>query len=343
MLHNPLMEATMAELTSVEDMTISQGASAESVQAAANPFAAFKNEVSSDEQTRIDAAKTPVDDAAAKAAAEKVAETAAAEVAAAEGDEVVEAPAASGKSKFQQRIDTLRRGQSDAEARATAAEAALAEERGKKKTATTPSTTDAKTWKNDPTAPKPDDFTYGEVDPDFIIALSDWNFDRRTAALAEEQKTTSARSAAEAEASKVNAQWDTRAEAAVAKYPDFVDVVYATTDDGKPAWPASASMSRLIKGSEQGPDVAYYLAKNPKIAREIAAMPIEQQAVEFGVLKTKFAPKAETVVKVTGAPPPAANAATGKGGTPPSASSSSDFAAFEAQVKAQKAASSGRR
>lgn len=353
MLHNLPMEATMAELTSVDDMTIPQGGGnvATAPVPADNPFAAFKNEVSSDEQTRLDTTKA----AAAPDAAAKAVETAAAEAAAAEAHEnviaedgTVETPPAktaetTGKSKFQQRIDQLKRAETDANTRAERAEAALAEERRTKKTATTPSTTDAKSWKNDPTAPKADDFPFGEVDPDFIVALADWRFEQRSAQQAEVDKTNSARSAAEAEASKVNDKWLSNVAKAEEKLTDFADVVLAQTPEGGPKWACSAAMSRLIKSSDVGPQVAYYLAKNPAEAQRLFALPVVEQGVEFGALKTKFAPGAVLKV-VPGAPPPPKDTATGKGGTPPSASSSSDFAAFEAQVKAQKtAASSGRR
>lgn len=351
----------MGTITSEQDVTVQQGGGGAAAPApdAANPFAMFKTEVSTGETERLAAVEAAKDPAAAAA---KVAEAAAAATAAAASNEnVIEGPEAEaaaaaeaeaaaattpekgGKSKFQQRLDQFRRQTSDAEARAERAEAALAEERRTKKVAPTPSTTEAKSWKTDPTAPKPDNFPFGEVDPDFIVALADWRFEQRTAQQAEVDKTNSARSAAEAEASKVNAEWEARAEAAAVKLPDFVDVVYATTADGKPAWPASALMSRLIKASPQGPEVAYHLAKNPAEARRIFALPVEQQAVEFGSLKTKFATGTKAPAKVPGAPPPPKVVATGQGGTPPSASSSSDFAAFEAQVKAQNAAKTARR
>lgn len=342
----------MAELTSVDDITIPQGgggAAAAAAPAANNPFAAFKNEVSADEQVRLDTAK-----AAAPVVDAKAAETAASEAAATEVHENVIAedgtgeatPAkeaqTTGKSKFQQRIDQLKRNETDANARAEKAERELAEERRTKKTTTTPSTTDAKSWKNDPTAPKADDFPFGEVDPDFIVALADWRFEQRSAQQAEIDKTNSARSAAEAEASKVNDKWLSNVAKAEEKLPDFADVVLAQTPEGGPKWACSAAMSRLIKSSDVGPQVAYYLAKNPAEAQRLFALPVVEQGVEFGTLKAKFAPGA-TLKVVPGAPPPPQVVATGKGGTKPSASSSSDFAAFEAQVKAQNAASSGRR
>ena len=65
-------------------------------------------------------------------------------------------------------------------------------------------------------------------------------------------------------------------------------------------------MARVIKSHDNGPEIAYYLGKNPDVARRIAQMPAELAGFELAKVdatlqtaKVKAAPK-----KVTKAPPP---------------------------------------
>lgn len=73
--------------------------------------------------------------------------------------------------------------------------------------------------------------------------------------------------------------------------------------------PLAPNTARLIIKSEQGPDLAYHLAKNPDLATRIARMDTEQQAMAIGRLEAQLT--ATPVTKpnlqkrtVTQAPPP---------------------------------------
>jgi len=132
--------------------------------------------------------------------------------------------------------------------------------------------------------PKPDDY---ETAADYIEALSDWKADQKVAqqAAQERQKT-------------VNTTFAEREEAARDKYEDFDDVVY--TDD----LTITPAMAQVIKTSEVGPDVAYYLGKNPKEAERIARLDPLAQARELGKIEVKVSDTPAPVKKVSSAPDP---------------------------------------
>jgi len=63
-------------------------------------------------------------------------------------------------------------------------------------------------------------------------------------------------------------------------------------------------MLEVLEESERGPEIAYHLGQNPRLAREIARLSPLQAARELGRIEAKLAerPKAPAVSK---APPPA--------------------------------------
>jgi hypothetical protein len=78
---------------------------------------------------------------------------------------------------------------------------------------------------------------------------------------------------------------------------DYDEVVY------NPALAISANMAEDIAESEVGPQLAYYLGKNPDVAREIAALSPRAASRELGKIEARLsAPKAAPAV--TKAPPP---------------------------------------
>lgn len=85
-----------------------------------------------------------------------------------------------------------------------------------------------------------------------------------------------------------------RVDAAREIYTDY-DVVAQN-----PALPITDAMAEVIKDSDQGPDIAYYLGKNPKEALRIATLSKTRQAVEIGKLEDRLS-KPAPIKK----PPPA--------------------------------------
>ena len=80
---------------------------------------------------------------------------------------------------------------------------------------------------------------------------------------------------------------------------DYADVVY------DPSTPISAPMAEVIRESEVGPQLAYYLGKNRNEAAKIAAMSPIAAARELGRLEAKLAaPVTKPVVPKAPPPPP---------------------------------------
>lgn len=71
------------------------------------------------------------------------------------------------------------------------------------------------------------------------------------------------------------------------RFPDYDAVAH------NPNVPISDTMAQVILKSENGPEIAYHLGKNPQEAARIARLPALDQAAELGAIKAKLnAPKA---------------------------------------------------
>lgn len=86
-------------------------------------------------------------------------------------------------------------------------------------------------------------------------------------------------------------------EAAMDKYDDFEQVVK------NPNLPISDAMAEVIKSSDVGPDVAYYLGTNIKEAARISKLSPLMQAKEIGKIEAKLSDN-PPVRKTTSAPAP---------------------------------------
>lgn len=79
------------------------------------------------------------------------------------------------------------------------------------------------------------------------------------------------------------------------KFDDFDDVVYTNQHVTK-------EMAQAVLFSDVGPDIAYYLGKNPEESQRIAALPPARQKIEIGKLEVRFTTKPEP--RTTNAPEP---------------------------------------
>ena len=84
----------------------------------------------------------------------------------------------------------------------------------------------------------------------------------------------------------VDATYADREEAARDKYTDFDDVIQRHPKDGGPA--ISEFMAEAIKESEMGPEIAYYLGKNPKESHRIWDLSPLAQAREIGKIEASL-------------------------------------------------------
>lgn len=87
------------------------------------------------------------------------------------------------------------------------------------------------------------------------------------------------------QAEKLAESFQEKAEKAAERYPDFQAVV------GNPALPINDAMAEFIAESDHGPDVAYFLGKNPMKAAQIAQMTPVKAARELARIETELAAK----------------------------------------------------
>lgn len=145
---------------------------------------------------------------------------------------------------------------------------------------------------NEPQKPVISDFT--TVD-DYDRAMTEWSDKRLEAKEANKAKESQAAQEAR-EAQQRESAYADREEAVLEKYPDYHQVTR------NPNLPITTEMARVIQESDQGPEVAYYLGKNPQEAARIAQLSPFLQAKEIGRIEAKLslpAPK-----KTSSAPEP---------------------------------------
>lgn len=125
------------------------------------------------------------------------------------------------------------------------------------------------------TPPKREAFASEE---EFSQAEIDHLAEVKARALVEERAKASA-------AEKQRETYLERAESVQERYPDFRLVVE------NPSLPINGTMADFIEDSEHGPDVAYYLGKNPGKAHEIFNLPPVRAARELLRIETELAAK----------------------------------------------------
>lgn len=189
-------------------------------------------------------------------------------------------------SRAKDRIKELVTRAKDAEARAEAAEKALA--RAEKRAAS-----------QDTPEPKPNDYEYGDQDANYVADLAAF----RAAQTRKNERTQDAEDAkAEVEAAKQAAEqaradaYSERVAEFAANVPDFNEVVNRNV-------PCNQTMIDMIMDSENGPQIAYHLGKNPKEALEIARLSSERDvARHIGRIEARLTPVQPR--KVSQAPKP---------------------------------------
>lgn len=151
--------------------------------------------------------------------------------------------------------------------------------------------------------PNPDTF---DTHAEYVEALTDWKIEQRDRE--REQKAQQAKLMSEQE--RAAQTYQERLEAFKAKTPDFEDVE-AELDDAliSARMRPSPALTELILSSENGPELAYELAKTPDEFIRICKLPPLAAAREVGKLESRLAPKAAAETKtetkkLTNAPKP---------------------------------------
>lgn len=83
-----------------------------------------------------------------------------------------------------------------------------------------------------------------------------------------------------------------------AQHEDYYEVAYYA--------PISDTLAEVIQESEEGPELAYYLGKNPDIAKKLSKLTFGAAGVELGKIAAKLAIEKEKAAKpsVSKTPPP---------------------------------------
>lgn len=143
--------------------------------------------------------------------------------------------------------------------------------------------------------PVPESFnSYDE----YIEALTDWKLEQKEKARVEE--ATRAKAAeVETQRRRVAEAFEEKTNAAVAKYPDFVEALDADV-------PMSEAMMQVMVLHSQGLDIAYHLAKNPAEAARISELVPSAAARELEKIAASLNAPAgtETSKPTTKAPKP---------------------------------------
>jgi hypothetical protein len=115
-----------------------------------------------------------------------------------------------------------------------------------------------------------------------------------------ESQTQQTSETVKAQAAKAQQEFKARQEAFKAATPDF-DEVLADADD---LIVSNAVIAEIVE-SEHGPELQYYLAKNPDEAKRLSGLAPLALAREVGKIESRFTTSEEKPAsKVTGAPPP---------------------------------------
>lgn len=190
--------------------------------------------------------------------------------------------------------------------------------------------------KDDDAPPKPDDFEFGELDTRYIDAKVEYGVKKALAAAKATDAQVQQQEARKREVAELSVKAKAFEDAGAERYDDFDEVVIAGARSD--SWKLSETMLHLVLGSDEGVDVAYHLASNPKESREVFGKTPVEQAAYFGRLAAKFsstkdAPASQQAqVKTSKAPAPVQSARGGGSKTrfdPATAS----FEEFEAHAR----------
>lgn len=159
--------------------------------------------------------------------------------------------------------------------------------------------------------PKPEEYEFGDADPNYWDALTDWKADQKVnskfSELEQRQQVSSA-------LRELETGYSQRVAEVKAEIPDYDDVVTKSAAQGK--WPCPPLVALAAKDSAVGPKVLHHLATNLNEAVAISNMSPIEQAVAFGRLEARF----------SGSVAPQANIATNSPGPAPARNKGGQFA-----------------
>lgn len=188
----------------------------------------------------------------------------------------------------QKRLDELTREKYDQQRRAEAAEARLQQAMSMLERGNVP---DPQPQTFDPSGPpNPLNYPEGELDVNFIRDVAKYEV---------RQEIQAARQ--EAEHQKTVVAIESREDAARARYADYNEIV---NPQNLGPLLQNQDVFRTLAAHENGPDLAYYLGKNPSEVMSIAQMTPYNAAMRIGQLLASITPDAPSTKTASKAPPP---------------------------------------
>lgn len=233
------------------------------------------------------------------------------------------------KSTFDKRVKDLTFKRREAERQAAEKDEEIAR---LKKAMEEKGLTEDKEAVNEETDPRPDpnDFDIGELDPQFVSALSKWEARQEYSRLRAEDDKKRQSEAAAVRRQELQTKADAQFAQGVSKYEDFEEVLGNLPADAKVA----DETTEALLESEHFADIMYHLGQNPDEAREIASQSPVQQARYIGRLEAKFssgqdAPTEKSKPKKAPKAAPPVQRSRGGDGQFTVPADTEDFSAFE--------------
>lgn len=152
--------------------------------------------------------------------------------------------------------------------------------------------------------PSPDDFKYGEVDPDYINAQVEYRLTEERAKFQSEQAERSKSEENERLKQHYQSRLAKVSEEGNKRFRDFDKIVNSVDFPG--------DVARDILDSDQGVDISYYLGKNVSKLRELTLMSPTERAKAMGRLEERFSARSSAGKKTSKAPDTPGRKATGK-------------------------------
>jgi hypothetical protein len=145
---------------------------------------------------------------------------------------------------------------------------------------------------------KPDQSKFNTWE-EYNEALTDWKVEQKLQA----KEAEAQRQAAEYRQQQLVSSWAQRENAVREKVADYDDVMESAADV-----PVSAAVRDMLLESDHGPQLAYWLAKNTDVARQIANLDDKSAARAIGRIEAAFLTSSEQTKKpapkASAAPPP---------------------------------------
>lgn len=155
-----------------------------------------------------------------------------------------------------------------------------------------------------PQKPTPDQFSDHN---EYVEKLTEWKAKEIVSATLRERDEQAAQSKQKAERETRASTWAERQTEYAKTAPDFEEVLAGAET------PMPVHVMDALVNSEQGPALAYHLAKNPEVAERIAGMSKDDALMELGALKASLSNPKPALKSVTKAPAPITPVKSGGG------------------------------